>query len=252
MHFFILTIIISLFIYFVLHSVFYRKESFKGMSKKAAVENKKVTMEEINSTNDLSFGLVEFSTVPFSSASSTVKIGLEKKNNTTRPRKIYTKTNLFTTEIVGIKVPDGLSITIYEYPNFMGNYNSIIGPNTIDTLEMAKNLQYPEAEDDAGNLLENIYKGKGWQNRVKSFIIHQYREIPDEFDGVFYTQKYGINDYEKIKALGGDLSDLPEKTREAQWLHYLDFGESLGYAINQNGSSGTTSSDMPVEDETVE
>ena len=233
MHTLLLGLLICLFLYFVVfHEFVIIKESFKKPSKFSSSKSGGVTMEQINQTNDLSFGVVEFTTVPYASASSTVKIGLQKGDKFPEPRKIKNARDLFASEIVGIKVPEGLSITFYEMSNLGGYYNSIIGPNTVDTLQMANNLEYPEPEDDNGNLLVNMYNGIGWQNRVKSFVIHRFQEIPDEFDGVFYTQKYGINDYEKIKAMGGDSSDVAEKTRQAQWQHYLDIGQSLGYAIN--------------------
>jgi hypothetical protein len=236
MHTLLLGFIICIFLYFVLYDIISGKESFKGKGGSNPLKQSQSNNEIIEGTNDLSYGLVEFSTVPFSSTSSTVNIGL-KKTNTTLPQARKVKSinpkDGFTGSIVGFKVPEGLKVTMYEFPNFGGYFNSVIGPSTVDNLETARNLQYSEPEDDQGLLLENIYKGRGWQNRVKSFIIHRYREIPDEFDGVFYKQKYGINDYERIQALGGNPEDLPEKTREAQWQHYLDIGESLGYAINQ-------------------
>jgi hypothetical protein len=227
MHTIILGIIICIFIYFGFHTQ-YESFSIKGKGH--------LNIDEISRTNDISFGLVEFSLVPFSSTSQTVTIGLEKnpKNVSFPLARTINSQSLFPASIVGIKVPDGIRVTIFELPNQGGYFNAIVGPNLIDTLETAKNLQYPEAEDDAGNLLANNFGGKGWQNRVNSFVIHRYKEIPEEFDGVFYTQKYGINDYEKYKQMGGDLTNLADKTRESQWQHYLDIGESLGYAINQS------------------
>lgn len=219
-HTLILGFIIVFFIYFGFHTV----NSYESF----------VSRDEITNTNDLSFGLVDFSIVPISSASSTVKIGLVKTNSSIpQPRKIYKTSDVFfTDDIVGIKVPDGLRVTIYEDENLQGYSNTINGPNTIDTLITASSLQYPEEEDESGNFLINKYNGIGWEKRVKSFVIHRSIDIPDEFDSVMYTQKYGINDYEKIKEQGGDLSNLSDKTREAQWQHYLDIGESLGYDIN--------------------
>uniref|UniRef100_A0A6C0HI80 Uncharacterized protein n=1 Tax=viral metagenome TaxID=1070528 RepID=A0A6C0HI80_9ZZZZ len=261
MHTLIIGFIISLFLYFVLYELF-GKESFKGKSNSSALKGQSSSNNEtetIAGTNDPSYGLVEFSTVPFSSTSSTVNIGLKKTNTKfPQPRKVKSINSRdgFTGSIVGIKVPEGLKVTIYEFPNFGGNFNSIIGPSTVDNLETEKNLQYPETEDDQGLLLENIYKGRGWQNRVKSFIIHRYREIPDDFDGVFYTQKYGINNYQKFKALGGNPEDLPEKTREDQWQHYID-NEYLGrYAINEkallNDDEGKEEEINPEYDDTAD
>ena len=220
MHTIILGFIICLFLYFGFHTV-NRYESF--------------ATDEMAKTNDLSFGLVEFSVVPFSSASTNIKIGLVKTGDNTipQPRKINRTSEVFdSNNIVGIKVPDGLRVTIYEDEYLQGKYNTINGPSSIEDLVSATNLQYPEEEDEEGNILTNKYGGIGWQYRVKSFAVQRSKDVPDEFDSVFYTQKYGINDYEKIKQQGGDLTNLPDKTREAQWQHYLDIGESLGYDIN--------------------
>jgi len=234
MHTIILGLIIFAFIYFLFYTQY---EPFKNNFKRDKISRAEI--DEIARTNDTSFDLVEFSLVPFSSTSQTIKVGLELNTvNVSLPlsRKINNTERIFPSNIVGMKVPEGIRVTIYEQKNQGGYFNAIIGPTTIETLETAQNLQYPEAEDDTGLLLANNYGGRGWQNRVKSLVIHRYKDIPDEFDSVFYTQKYGINDYEKYKQMGGDLTILPDKTREGQWQHYLDIGESLGYAINSKES----------------
>ena len=232
MHTIILGAIICVFIYFVLHSA-NRLEPFKTSNKSGPFtdKNKPVTIADITLTNDVSFGLVEFSTVPFSAASSTIKVGLVKAGSIPKPRKINRPSDLFFSEnIVGIKVPDGLRVTIYEDGYLQGYSNAIVGPSSVDNLESAS-LQYPEPEDENGNLLTNKYKEKGWKNRVKSFVVQRSEDIPEDFDGVFYTREYKINDHDKFVQMGVDPAVVADRTLEAQWQYQLDYGESEGKTI---------------------
>lgn len=188
---------------------------------------------------------VEFTSEPYGKARSSVKVGLVKDEDLSRNiphvRKIPNIKYIIKPEIVGIKVPQGYKVTVHAGKNNVGISNTITGEKIIDDLKNASTLFDNEEEDDENGNPKVWNVGKippkvGWQDRVDSVTIHRYIDIPEEFDGIFYT-KY-VNYYDSLINIElqkpedqRNMDSIADRAREMQWQYFVDEGELAGHEI---------------------
>lgn len=248
---------IILFFIWITFYVFNVQESFKlsAFFSENRITNKQRQdyLNNIAITNDSEYiknekGMpvyIQFTTEPYGKASSSVNVGLVKDEDVSRNiphvRKIENIKYIVKSNIVGMKVPQGYKVTIHAGKNNMGISNTITGEKIVDDLKNASTLFDNEEEDDENGNPKVWNIGKfppkyGWDERVDSITIHRHIDIPEEFDGIFYT-KY-VNFYDSLINIElqkpddqRNIDSIADRAREMQWQHFVDEGELAGHEI---------------------